>query len=96
MNPEELRLEHPSQAVKTKKKVEIKLPTGLCRNLTEVEAADFLGVSVSALRKSRMNGARTNHLPPPPFVRLGRRVLYRHSDLTKYLDGHFVSAGGQS
>jgi len=60
--------------------------------LTEKEAARFLAISVSSLRKARMNGARANHLPPPPFVRLGRRVVYRVEDLNAYLEQHRVDA----
>lgn len=61
-------------------------------NFCEEEAASFLCLSVSALRKSRMNGAREGHLPPPPFVKLGRRVIYRRSDLEDYLQANLVEA----
>ena len=62
------------------------------QNLSETEAANFLGISVSSLRKSRMNGARTNHLPPPPYVKLGRRVIYRSADLVKFLETNLTTA----
>lgn len=61
-------------------------------SLCEAEAASYLGISVSALRKSRMNGARDNHLPPPPYVKLGRRVIYRTADLNAYLDANLAPA----
>ena len=57
-------------------------------NLDELSAAFFLGVSVSSLRKSRMNGHRKNHLPPPPFHKLGRRVVYIKDELQAYLLRH--------
>lgn len=65
-------------------------------SMNETEAANYLGISVSALRKSRMNGPRTNHLPPPPYVKLGRRVIYRSADLARFLETNLASmpAGG--
>ncbi len=63
---------------------------GYQQSLSEAEAADFLGISVSSLRKSRMNGPRANHLPPPPYVKLGRRVIYRSADLMRFLEDHLA------
>jgi len=60
-------------------------------SLNEAEAANYLGISVSALRKSRMNGPRANHLPPPPYVKLGRRVIYRAADLARFLESNLAS-----
>lgn len=56
--------------------------------LNEAQAACFLGISVSSLRKSRMNGQRTGHLPPPPHIKLGRRVVYLRDDLYAYQAQH--------
>lgn len=64
---------------------------GLHQNLSEGEAADFLGISISSLRKSRMNGPRANYLPPPPYVKLGRRVIYRVADLAAFLESNLAS-----
>ncbi len=61
-------------------------------SLNEADAAKYLGISVSALRKSRMNGARANHLPPPPYVKLGRRVVYRSADLARFMEDHLAVA----
>jgi predicted DNA-binding transcriptional regulator AlpA len=58
--------------------------------LTDAEAAAFLGVSASFLRKSRMTGARKDKTPPPPFVRIGRLVRYRPEDLNKWLEARRV------
>jgi len=60
-------------------------------NMNEADAAFYLGLSVSSLRKSRMNGPRANHLPPPPYVKLGRRVIYRAADLAKFLEANLAS-----
>ena len=60
--------------------------------LNERQAATFLGLSESSLRKSRMNGTRANHMPPPPFVKLGRRIVYLQDDLREYLERHRAPA----
>ena len=60
-------------------------------NMNEAEAALYLRVSVSSLRKSRMNGPRSNHLPPPPYVKLGRRVIYRTADLDSLMESNLAS-----
>ncbi|MEP0189761.1 MAG: helix-turn-helix domain-containing protein [Erythrobacter sp.] len=44
------------------------------------EAADYLGLSVSALNKWRVTGKG------PKFVKLGRAVAYRVSDLHEWLE----------
>lgn len=61
-------------------------------NFNEEAAAFFLGVSISSLRKSRMNGGRKNYLPPPPFHKLGRRVIYVKDELQRYLSKHSCHA----
>lgn len=55
------------------------------RGLSEQEAAIYLGVSRSSLRHGRCDGARDNRMPPPPFVRLGRKIVYLHDDLDLWL-----------
>gem|GEM_PF-1303626 len=55
--------------------------------LTEIEAAKFLGVSVSYLRKSRCEGTRKQKTPAPPFVRVGRSIFYRLADLIVWVNG---------
>lgn len=49
------------------------------RLLTPKEAAHFLRLSHSWLAKSRM------HADGPPFVKLGRAVRYRETDLVRWL-----------
>lgn len=60
--------------------------------LTEAAAATFLGISESSLRKGRMNGKRAKHIEPPPYVKLGRRVIYLIPDLYAYLERHRAQA----
>ena len=61
------------------------------RGVSEADAATILGLSVSTLRKSRMNGVRERHVPPVPFVRAGRRVIYLLEDLENWIQVHRVS-----
>jgi predicted DNA-binding transcriptional regulator AlpA len=56
-----------------------KTGTDFERLLTPKEAAQFLRLSLSWLAKSRMRG------DGPPFVKPGRAVRYRESDLLQWL-----------
>lgn len=58
------------------------------RSLDEAEAANYLNVSRSSLRQGRMDGKRDNRMPPPPFVRLGKKIVYLIDDLDRYLEAH--------
>jgi predicted DNA-binding transcriptional regulator AlpA len=49
--------------------------------LSNDEAATFLGLSPKTLPKWRVSGTG------PKFVRLGRRVMYRPSDLEDWISG---------
>jgi excisionase family DNA binding protein len=44
------------------------------------ETAEYLGVTVNALAKMRWDGSG------PPYVKIGRRVRYRRSDVDAWLD----------
>lgn len=50
--------------------------------LTELEAAEYLGLSVERLRKLRYAGQA------PRFTRAGQKVQYRVAWLEDYLDAH--------
>ncbi len=58
------------------------------RLLTEKQAAPYIGMSRSFLRQSRMNGKRQNRTPGPPFLKIGRKVLYLAEDLDAWLLEH--------
>ena len=58
------------------------------RLLTEKQAAPYIGMSRSFLRQSRMNGKRENRTPGPPFLKIGRKVLYLAEDLDAWLLEH--------
>lgn len=55
------------------------------RLLTETEAAEIIGFSKNTLRAWRVSG-RSNSTPPPQFLKCGRLVRYRLTDLTAWID----------
>lgn len=59
--------------------------SNLNRGMTEEQAAAYLGVSASTLRHGRCEGIRDGRMPPPPFVRLGRKIVYLRDDLDAWL-----------
>jgi hypothetical protein len=56
------------------------------RAFTEAEAANYLAMSRSFLRQSRMDGIRETRTPCPPFVRVGRAIRYLREDLDAWLE----------
>lgn len=54
--------------------------------LTEQEAAQYIGMSVHFLRRSRVEGARKTRTPAPPVVRIGRSCRYLIEDLDAFLE----------
>lgn len=59
--------------------------------LTEAEAADYLRVSPSFLRQSRLFGNRIGHAPGPKFARAGRMIRYPIRFLDEWLEQHTVA-----
>ena len=58
--------------------------------LRDDEAAAYIGMSASWLRKSRMEGARLNQIPPPPHLKINRAIRYRVTDLDAWLEARKV------
>jgi predicted DNA-binding transcriptional regulator AlpA len=56
------------------------------RVLSEIETAQYIGMSRSYLRQARMEGNRDNRTPAPPFIKIGRSVRYVIEDLDCWLD----------
>lgn len=54
--------------------------------LSEIETAEYIGMSRSFLRQSRMEGNRDNRTPAPPFIKIGRAVRYLKDDLDSWLN----------
>ena len=59
------------------------------RVLTEIETAQYIGMSRSFLRQSRMEGNRTNRTSAPKFIKIGRSVRYLIEDLDNWLDSFY-------
>jgi len=59
------------------------------RALTEIETAEYIGMSRSFLRQSRMEGNRENRTPAPKFIKIGRSVRYLIEDLDNWLDSFY-------
>lgn len=57
-------------------------PDNLC--LSNAQAAAVLGISPKTLPNWRLEGRS------PPFVRVGRRVVYRRADLEQWLNDRTV------
>jgi predicted DNA-binding transcriptional regulator AlpA len=57
------------------------------RSFKEDEAGVYIGMSRSFLRQGRMTGELERHIPPPPFIKLGRRsIRYLREDLDAWLE----------
>ncbi len=52
--------------------------------IRDTEAARIIGTTPVRLRNSRVSGMLGN-VPTPPFIKLGRAVRYRKSDLERWL-----------
>ncbi len=53
--------------------------------LDENRTSEYLGVSLSFLRKGRSEGAPGGRTQAPPFVKIGGRVYYRVTDLDHWV-----------
>lgn len=60
-----------------------------CPTLGTKDAAEFLG-----LKEQTLHAWRCNRRYPLPFIRVGRRIRYRISDLERFLESH--TDGGDS
>lgn len=53
--------------------------------LNEKEVASMLGLKASTLRVMRCVGAREGHVPPLPFIKVGRAVRYDRDTVIEYM-----------
>lgn len=58
--------------------------------LDEKAAAKLLSVSPGTLRVQRCTGASPHGLPKLPYIKIGRCVRYRLSDIARYIDAHLT------
>lgn len=56
--------------------------------LNEKMAARYTGMSVSYLRKARMEGTIGGRTPGPVWYKISRRCVYRTSDLDLWMAEH--------
>jgi predicted DNA-binding transcriptional regulator AlpA len=54
--------------------------------IDDLTVSAMIGISTSTLRKARMTGATKTGVSYPPFVKLGRKVLYRTDDVRTWID----------
>ena len=59
--------------------------------LTEEETAEYISMSRGFLRIARCNTADKKRTSGPPFIKIGRAVRYKKSELDKWLDRRTVS-----
>ncbi len=52
----------------------------------EKSAAHYLGIAKSTLTCGRCTGQRKGRMPLPPFYKIGRRVLYKKTDLDTWIE----------
>ena len=61
------------------------------RCLTEKEAAHYIGMSVSFLRRDRMEGVIGKSTPGPKWLKIGRSVRYLKEELDQWLESNKIS-----
>lgn len=57
------------------------------RLMDEVEAARYIGMSASFLRKARSDGSIGERTPAPPYKKVGGSVRYDRRDLDLWIEG---------
>ena len=60
------------------------------KTMSAPEAAEYLGLAPSTLAKARLNGSG------PPYLKLGRRVRYRVSDVMRWQADKVVSSTSEA
>ena len=53
----------------------------------DVKASEICGFSLSYFRKARSEGSPGGRTEGPPYIKLGKRVLYKVADLRAWVDG---------
>ena len=61
------------------------------RGMSENEAAHYIGIAPISLRQGRCEGRREKRMPPPPYIKLGRKILYLKDDLDRWLEMYRVA-----
>jgi hypothetical protein len=61
------------------------------RGMSENDAAVYIGVARISLCQGRCEGRRENRMPPPPYIKLGRKILYLKDDLDRWLEMYRIA-----
>lgn len=62
------------------------------RAFSEIEASEYIGMSRSYLRQSRMDGKLGKRKPAPPFIKIGRTIRYLKEDLDAWLESFYKAS----
>ena len=62
--------------------------------LTEQEVSDRIRMSVAFLRRDRVEGKRSGRTQGPPFLRIGRSIRFRASDVDRWIDTRLENQDG--
>lgn len=56
--------------------------------LSEKEAAEYIGISISLLRQARRGCFKDqpNRIQAPPYIKLGRIIRYKITDIDKWIE----------
>jgi hypothetical protein len=79
-----------AEAVVSRLSVPSQVSSARKQYVREREAAEYMGVSVAALRSWRLRRSKTG----PPFTRLGRMVMYSMTELEDHMRAGLVSRRG--
>ena len=58
--------------------------------VTEPEAAKALGVAAGTLKAARLHRLESNPLRTLPYVKIGRSIRYRKSDIAAWIESNLV------
>ncbi len=62
------------------------------RSYTEEEAAYYIRMSMSFLRKTRLTGKHRSHVKGPRYIRIGKAIRYLKEDLDDFLSERRAAA----
>ena len=60
---------------------------------TEAQAAAYLGIQPETLRKARFRGHLLGADSSPAWLRIGRNILYRRTDLAAWVEANAIENG---
>ena len=64
--------------------------------MTEPVAAKDLGVACGTLKAARLHRLESNPLRTLPYVKIGRSVRYRKSDIAAWIEANTIQGAGHA